>query len=101
MKSKRIFGVAAGMSAGAVLTVLSVILIFGMKTGLGGTVLILITMAVSGGIGFLMGKQYHTQKLNEYAYRKGFQEGSLEKTLIIQYRDDCGCARQRMERTIR
>lgn len=100
MKGKRMAMLAVGIIAGAVLTTLAGTLIFGMDTGFGGAVLIFLTMAVSGGTGFLIGKQYQVQKFNEYAYRKGFQEGSSENTLIIRYKDG-SYPRQRAERTIR
>ncbi len=67
MKNTKTEAMAAGMIAGAVLTLLAVILIFGMDTGIGGAVLIFITMIVAGSTGFLMGR---LQKIQKFDRRK-------------------------------
>lgn len=55
MKNTKMAVMVVGMVVGADLMALAAILIFGMGTGAGGAALILATIAVAGGSGFLMG----------------------------------------------
>lgn len=72
----------AGVAAGAVLMALAVTIVFGLKTGIAGAVLVILVIAVSGLSGWFAGMQ-QLRENNYAAYVKGYNEGLAEKTLVI------------------
>lgn len=77
--------ILAGAGSGAVLMALAVTMVFGLKTGIAGAVLVLLTVAVSVFSGWLIGLNQHIRKRNWYSYLRGYREGAAKKTLIIRY----------------
>ena len=87
MKGTRVAAMAAGAASGAVLMALAVAVVFGLKTGIGGAALMLMTVAVAGGTGFLMGMLHQTRVLNKFYYQKGLQDGLAKNTVVIREKD--------------
>ena len=64
-----------GAAAGAILMVLVITMVFGLKTGFGGALLVLLVMAVSMLFGWMVGMNQHIQRRNWYSYMRGYREG--------------------------
>lgn len=77
--------ILVGVATGAVLMGLIIALVFGLKTGAAGAVLVILIVAVSIFSGWLIGLNQHIQKRNWCSYLKGYREGMAKKTLIINH----------------
>jgi uncharacterized membrane protein SpoIIM required for sporulation len=64
-----------GAVAGAVLMAMAVVLVFWMGTGIPGGIIYICTMAVAGGIGYLIGFQKRIRKNNIRSHRQGYRDG--------------------------
>lgn len=87
MKGTRVAAMAAGTASGAVLMALAVAVVFGLKTGIGGAALMLMTVAVAGSTGFLMGRLHRAGEVNRFSYQKGLQDGLAKNTTVIREKD--------------
>lgn len=74
-----------GGAAGAILMALALTMIFGLRTGIAGAVLVVLLVTVSTFAGWLIGLNQRIQSRNEYSYLKGYREGLAKRTLIIRY----------------
>lgn len=79
-----------GAAAGAILMALVITMVFGLKTGIAGAVLMILIVAVSAVSGWLIGLNWHIEKRNYYSYLRGYREGLAKKTTIIE-RPMCRC----------
>lgn len=83
MKGTKVAVMAMGAVSGAALMALAVAVVFGMATGIRGAALMLATVVVAGGTGFLMGRLHQTREVNRFSYQKGLQDGLAKNTTVI------------------
>lgn len=77
--------ILVGAVAGAVLMALMIMLVFGLRTGIAGAVIVVLTVAVSIFSGWLIGMNQRIQKRNWYCYLKGYREGVAKHTTVIEH----------------
>lgn len=76
--------IIVGAATGAILMSLVIMMIFGLKTGIAGAVLVVLIMAVAVAFGWLIGVQYRIRENNYISYQKGYHEGLAKRTVIIE-----------------
>ena len=77
--------VLVGAGMGAVLMMLATTLTYGFGVGLAGGVLVLLIIAISAVIGWMVGYHNRTFENNRSAYMKGYKAGMEKKTIIIEH----------------
>lgn len=86
-KSDIIFGAAAG----AVLMALVITMVFTLKTGIIGAVLVILIVTVSMLFGWTMGLNQRIERRNWYSYLRGYREGVAKHTTVIEH-PMCRCS---------
>lgn len=88
--SKRKTDMIVGAALGAILMALVIIVVFGLKTGIAGTLLVVLIVAVSILFGWMMGLRQCIQKRDWYSYLRGYREGAAKHTTVIEH-PNCRC----------
>lgn len=74
-----------GATAGAILMALVIVMVFGLKTGFSGALLVLLIVAVSMLFGWMVGLNQRIQRRNWYSYLRGYREGEAKRRTIIEH----------------
>lgn len=87
-----------GAATGAILMALVIIMVFGMKTGIAGALLMVLIVAVSILFGWMIGMNQHIQRRNCHSYMRGYREGAAKHITVIEH-PMCRCMIAVDERT--
>lgn len=88
--SKGKTNIIVGAASGAILMALVILVVFGLKTGFGGALLVLLIVTVSMMFGWMLGLNQRIQRRNWYSYLRGYREGISKRTTIIEH-PNCRC----------
>ena len=69
---------------GAILMALVITMVFSLKTGFVGALLVLLIVALSMLFGWMIGLNQHIRRRNWYSYLRGYREGSARQTTVIE-----------------
>ena len=83
--SKGKTNIIVGIISGAILMALVIVMVFGLKTGIGGALLVLLIVTVSMLFGWRLGVNQRIQRRNWYSYLRGYREGAAKHTTIIEH----------------
>lgn len=75
--------IAVAAAAGAVLMALAVAIVFALRTGIVGAVLVALVIIVAAFSGWFVGMLQQVRENNHAAYMQGYNEGLKKKTLVI------------------
>lgn len=95
--SKGKTNMVVGAASGAVLMALVILMVFGLKTGFGGALLVLLIVAVSMLFGWMLGLNQRIQRRNWYSYLRGYREGTARHTTVIEH-PNCRCTFTEVEK---
>lgn len=79
-----------GAVAGAILMALVIIIVFTLKTGIAGALLVLLIVAVAMLFGWTIGMNQRIERRNMYSYLSGYREGLKKHTTVIKH-PNCRC----------